>query len=310
MRKFKLVSMAVVALAITGPQAFAADLDPIFSDDANLMRPAELGSGWYLRGDIAYNFGLDLEQVAGSTPNGIGTLETETSDGIAFGVGVGKQINRWLRADVIAERAFFSETSQEFERQFGGSRSFTLGSDPTPYTIVFDENGNVLSNNCPIVLHPECDVTTINAIDGTETFEAEYSAWNVLANGYIDLPSVGKFRPYIGGGGGGTRVAVTSRQVFDCNVDAGEACLTLGGEMNETITNFVAVDGTNSSWLPTATATAGVTMDLTKNIALDLGYRYTHTFGLNDKLVENGVTEISDSDGIHSVKMGVRFSAW
>lgn len=56
MKQIFRLSAACVAL-VAGP-AFAADYDPpIFVEEAPEFVPVEIGSGWYLRGDISYNSG-------------------------------------------------------------------------------------------------------------------------------------------------------------------------------------------------------------------------------------------------------------
>lgn len=56
MKQIFRLSAACVAL-VAGP-AFAADYDPpIYIEEAPEFVPVEIGSGWYLRGDISYNSG-------------------------------------------------------------------------------------------------------------------------------------------------------------------------------------------------------------------------------------------------------------
>ena len=54
-----LISAAAMALPLP---AFAADYEPpIVVDQPVEEVPVEVGSGWYLRGDIGYNFGVDAQ---------------------------------------------------------------------------------------------------------------------------------------------------------------------------------------------------------------------------------------------------------
>lgn len=49
-------SAALLAGLCVASQSFAADLDMIsYEPGAPVQQPVEVGSGWYLRGDIGYN---------------------------------------------------------------------------------------------------------------------------------------------------------------------------------------------------------------------------------------------------------------
>ncbi len=62
----KLISRIALSLAATaGPVSVAASADydpPIYVEDA-LEVPVEIGSGWYLRGDLGYAFETEIGQV-------------------------------------------------------------------------------------------------------------------------------------------------------------------------------------------------------------------------------------------------------
>ncbi|MFC6490028.1 outer membrane protein [Nitratireductor sp. GCM10026969] len=94
MCKFPGPVLAAIAgsLALAMP-AGAADYDPpMIIEDAPQYVPVEVGSGWYLRGDLSYNvntsvyddpFGLDVE-----------------NNRFGGGIGIGYHFNDLLRADV------------------------------------------------------------------------------------------------------------------------------------------------------------------------------------------------------------------
>lgn len=89
-RKFLL---GVAAITFAG-QALAADYDaPIFVEQAPEYVPVEIGSGWYLRGDVTYSL---------SDPKYDFVLFGEETDNMRFGagLGVGYHFNDWFRADV------------------------------------------------------------------------------------------------------------------------------------------------------------------------------------------------------------------
>jgi opacity protein-like surface antigen len=83
----------IAATAGMGP-ALSADLDsPIFVQEAPEFVPVEIGSGWYLRGDISYTLS---DPVYDFTLLGVGT------DNMRFGAagGIGYRFSDWLRGDV------------------------------------------------------------------------------------------------------------------------------------------------------------------------------------------------------------------
>jgi len=103
LRKFALAGAAVIT---TIPAALAADLPPAVYK-APVAAVEELAGGWYLRGDIGFT-----NQQARSTNYNFGTLAPPTSvrtvskefeTGGIFGIGIGYQLNSWLRADVTGE---------------------------------------------------------------------------------------------------------------------------------------------------------------------------------------------------------------
>jgi len=83
-----LVASALAAVA-AGP-ALAADYDPpIFIEEAPEFVPVEIGSGWYLRGDITYNAGDAVYDFPGVTHRRFGG-----------GVGFGYHFTDNFRTDV------------------------------------------------------------------------------------------------------------------------------------------------------------------------------------------------------------------
>jgi opacity protein-like surface antigen len=91
----RLLASCVAAAAImSGAQALAADYDPpIFVEQAPEWVPVEIGSGWYLRGDVSYNTGKLVNDLSPARRN---------TQHARFGgdVGVGYHFNDFLRGDV------------------------------------------------------------------------------------------------------------------------------------------------------------------------------------------------------------------
>ena len=90
MKQIFRLSAACVAL-VAGP-AFAADYDPpIYIEEAPEFVPVEIGSGWYLRGDISYNSGRPVYK---SKQNGVSNRR------FGGGAGVGYHFTDNFRGDV------------------------------------------------------------------------------------------------------------------------------------------------------------------------------------------------------------------
>lgn len=119
----RLTSCIAAAMLAASGGALAADYDPpIFVEEAPSLVPVEIGSGWYLRGDVGYA----LKSKAGpfsyrtfdpGPPVAYGSDLFDTgsvSGGFNFGVGFGYHFSDWLRADATLER---------FKVDFAGTRS-------------------------------------------------------------------------------------------------------------------------------------------------------------------------------------------
>jgi opacity protein-like surface antigen len=84
-------------LAVLVPlSANAADYDPpIFVEEVPEYVPVEVGSGWYLRGDLGY--------TVNDTPYNFTFLGVETDDTpVSFSLGMGYQFTQYLRGELNA----------------------------------------------------------------------------------------------------------------------------------------------------------------------------------------------------------------
>jgi opacity protein-like surface antigen len=102
MRSIKLAALAAVATVMT-TGAKAADLPPLMP-----RAPApveEIGSGWYLRGDIGMTNQRvgSLFNVLYASVTSVNTQQKEFDASPLFGIGIGYQFNNWLRTDVTGE---------------------------------------------------------------------------------------------------------------------------------------------------------------------------------------------------------------
>lgn len=96
---------SILALGTTIPAAQAADLPPIYAEpiyqDVPELVPVEIGNGWYLRGDVSYDFDSDVS-VAGSS-----RAEMKFENGYDLGAGFGYRFTDFFRADVTARYSKF-----------------------------------------------------------------------------------------------------------------------------------------------------------------------------------------------------------
>ncbi|TIP79123.1 MAG: porin family protein, partial [Mesorhizobium sp.] len=93
------VALALAAIPLMPlSQALGADYDPpIYVDQAPDYVPVEVGSGWYLRGDVAYlaKKSFDNEDFAFAPAD-----FDEEEDRIFASIGFGYHFNDYLRADL------------------------------------------------------------------------------------------------------------------------------------------------------------------------------------------------------------------
>ncbi|MGS1094664.1 outer membrane protein [Aquamicrobium terrae] len=91
-----MLATAPAALMTTG--ALAADYDPpIFVEEAPEYVPVEVGSGWYLRGDVAYLPEKSYKHVDFGSPD---ISYSEREKPVFASLGFGYHFNDYLRGDV------------------------------------------------------------------------------------------------------------------------------------------------------------------------------------------------------------------
>lgn len=275
------IALALAAATLLPAAAMAADYDPpIYVDQAPEYVPVEVGSGWYLRGDVGYVFNshggdvdyrtFDPGPPGSYSDNSFATNKISTD--VAFSGGIGYHFNDWLRADATVEG---------FDAKFNGT---TTSGSP-------------------------CD----GAQPGTTTCRSEdsskFTTIGLMANGYVDLGTYSGFTPYVGGGLGYSLVhwkTLNSTAYCvgaDCTSAAPVASTQNEGEKN---------------WRFTYALMAGVAYDIGNNFKLDVGYKYKHIqgggmFGWDSATAAAGATGIQGRDGgldTHEFKVGLRYDLW
>ncbi len=281
--KFALhIALAMAATALMPPApALSADYDPpIYVDQAPEYVPVEIGSGWYLRGDVGYV----LEDRIGSvdyrtfdpTPPGSysgSTFATRALDtDFTFGGGFGYHFNDWLRADATVEG---------FRGDFNGTTASALpcgGGLPATTSCRSDDR-------------------------------SKFSAVGIMANAYADLGTYAGFTPYVGGGVGYSLLRWK---------DLSNTLYCVGAACPSTAALATFKHGGEDSWRFTYALMAGVAYDISKNLKLDLGYKYRHIqggdmFGWDSFSSAAGATGIQGRDNgfdTHEIKVGLRYDLW
>ena len=183
----RILAFATIGLAISG-QALAADL---YQPEPAPAEPVVVeSSGWYLRGDVSYDF-MHLKDV--SYRVGVpGERETtsfrsfDLDDTGNIGVGVGYQFNDYLRFDKTFDYMFNSD--------FRGS------------TTGRSNDGSA------------CD-------DGCRSHDrASMSAFSLMANAYVDVAHYGVLTPYVGVGLGATRIQWDDLKNTSCSTSNPNNC--------------------------------------------------------------------------------------
>ncbi len=274
-------AIAVVACGLMTTAAPAADL--IIQEPVLEPLPQPVLSGWYIRGDIGYNFKSNTEgkwhfwNLYADPYRGIDdTLNYDDfslKGGASFGGGVGYRFNEMLRTDV---------TLDYFRASINGRTNCT--------SYVKSSHGlNPVEDNC----HYEDN--------------SKANVWTAMANAYVDLPNVGALTPYLGAGIGAAYVKYDTWKTA-------EICPVCTYQSDK--------EGLDS-WRFAMALMAGVSYDLTDQLKLDVGYRYLRINGGSaygyDAMDRQAITDYGhgvgasgpqakdDGFNIHTVRAGLRY---
>lgn len=295
-------------------QAVAADYDaPLYIEEAPEYVPVEIGSGWYLRGDVSYNFSRDYTKFDFADADPLDPLEQEgfgeTQTVVGGTVGFGYHFNDIFRADVNVGLLSMSEA-----RSFG-TRAGGCAVTETVTVVSYDGNGDPIDP-------PDVTVNPANADCYAES-TAKSSAWTGMANVYADLGTVAGFTPYVGAGLGlvYTPVKVT---VNDRICSASETVESISGVSQTTTTQLCAgqqsasaedvaypgtkIDRNNVSLV--YSLGAGLSYQMSQNTSIDVGYHWITAPGAEYVTLRNNDIGIAKGMDIHQVKVGLRYDLW
>ena len=275
------VGTGLVTLMGLAAPAHAADLDEIiYAKELPVTKPVEIGSGWYLRGDLGYSvqtrgaatsysvFSAGPPSTYTDTAFNSSNLDSDWSGS----VGVGYNITDYLRGDLTFD---FTKGT------FSGTTSSTAA--------------------CAGLATGQC------ASADTQGFDQ----YGFMANGYVDLGTFVGFTPYVGAGAGVTRVAwKLYNNDVSCVSVAGNVC----GATPATDRTRIGAD----SWRFTYALMAGVAYDVSRNLKLDMGYKYSKISSGNQARFDTtsiatgatGYQVLDKGFAKHEVRVGLRYSLW
>jgi opacity protein-like surface antigen len=290
----KVVLAAVAGLSMTSA-AFPADmtLSPTLAQNQE-----EIGSGWYIRGDIGEalitNPGVNSVSIAAPPAGNAGTSIVPVYSGsvntnvFAFGAGFGYQFTPWFRMDATFDH-------------FNSVNTGYGGTVVCPYTAT-----GLYSNTNSVNPPPNTPLGIFyNPNDTCDGVEKISNSNNVaLVNAYVDIPMWGGFAPYVGAGAGlnfmQTTGALTYNKTSDgttyaANLTAPSGFPPVWIDVNGNALNpQPKISFTPQNWNRSLSQTkvtmaialmAGVTYHVNDWVALDLGYRYVNAdvgnFGSN-----------------------------
>ncbi|WP_185983312.1 outer membrane protein [Aureimonas mangrovi] len=178
-----ILATLAASLALGASVAAAADYGPVYAgmlSPAPEIVPVEVGTGWYLRGDVEYGFDSDYDGSASysifGTDFGPAYTDFGLDEGFGGGLGVGYQLTDYLRGDLTARYSKFDVgAASDFECFGAGPCSFGAS--------------------------------------------AEARSWDLMANAYVDLGTFAGFTPYVGGGLGAVNVSYEDVSTVGCEGD-------------------------------------------------------------------------------------------
>ncbi|WP_343312726.1 outer membrane protein [Brucella sp. BE17] len=128
------------------------------------------------------------------------------------------------------------------------------------------------------------DVTAGYSRQDVNGFPAKLRSWDVMANAYVDIGNLAGVTPYLGAGLGVANVRYS---------------------IDSSYGDIKSDDDYRFAWA----LMAGIAVDLTENVKLDLGYRYGVINGGN--VASGGGVTLSDKDiKSHQLRAGLRVATW
>lgn len=291
-----LVRTLALATAISGVMSVQAigaddDIDILTASEGTFV---EIGSGWYLRGDITAS--INGNRVTEAYSGGTTQYTSEFRDMVGYEIGAGYRFTNNFRADMTLGH-YLSGSSE------------STGQSLSPATdcpgLSFDAGSGTW------IAGPITNCSTYN--------QAEYDTFALMGTGYFDLNPIGAFEPYVGAGLGIARVRwnEVTGGIICAPVSAEirpEVCTGFGGDtpgVNE-IYRHGGVNASGVDYRLAYSVTAGFGYRIKDNMLIDVSYRF---MGVSDTMgIATGTTKAQstakDGFGLHQIKFGLRYEIW
>jgi opacity protein-like surface antigen len=320
------VAAALAGLAMASTPTLGADLfgsaPPPMTFPASQSPVTEVGSNWYLRGDL----GLDMDQAASFSmagismpPTGAGFLPYSTSlgssrshDDFSADIGVGYRYNNWLRF----------EGTWEYRNAAAGKNSNSV---LCPRSLQYAPNGASAATATGYLYDTTGTLTSVctGALDLTRRDST------ALAAAYLDLGNYWGVTPYVGGGLGlnadmiSGNVGYTinsSGNAYSANLTPASGSTTpqvwqspTGGTIAQPNISF-----TNQNWNRSFSVThysmawalmAGFGIQLSPSATLDIGYRYLNAGTSTLSITPQTGATVKLPNVSQDIRIGIRYMA-
>ena len=312
------VTSCIAALTGFSAPTQAADLDQIlYGSELPVTKTVEIGSGWYLRGDLGYQVNAKYRSTVATANNPFQGLVPFTATGVltsqndyakmTASIGAGYHLNDLFRVDV--NLATFGQDS------FSQSGVFTGGCGGTRTITTTNFVAGV-----PVL--PVTTSTNADSVNCNGAVSVKNSMYLGMLNGYVDLGTVAGFTPYVGAGVG---VAYTKQTASANGSCQGSQVVTGVAGVSQTTNTFICnnqaaftspaanvplLNYKEDQWSVAYALNAGVGYQFTKNLTLDLGYQFTSA--PNAMFANFDGASVTQRKGInvHEVRVGLRYDLW
>ncbi|KQV66054.1 outer membrane protein [Rhizobium sp. Root1220] len=270
MKSSTVILAAATSLALFGGAAMAEER-PITEAPEVTISGDSSATGWYLRGDLGY---------APGTGNETPTYLFNEAGGAASGGEF--------------DPARFSKP---FSGGAGVGYQFTdiWRADLTADFFKSDFTGTARTDL-------PCAASAAAGTGCTSGARADLRAYGIMANGYADLATIAGLTPYVGAGIGVSNVRWGNvRSQPEC-VDGASTCS--GATFSQQ--NFNG----ESSWRFTYALMAGLSYEVTDNLKIDFGYRFSDIAGGRMFSGSPGTSGRDDGLTRHEIRIGLRIGGW
>ncbi len=315
-----LLSLACAGLTAAALPASAADLlgmaPPLTLPTPSSPMAFEVGSNWYVRGDLGLSFD-DAPSVAFSSisvpPPGFSGSPLAVYSGqnihatdFTGGVGAGYRWNNWLRFD----------GTWDYRTGPGGSSNATV---VCPYGLTG------LSTQSMPIQQVGYLYNTTNTCIGSANINQHNNTF--LGNAYVDLGTYYGFTPYVGGGAGFNINTMSGSLNFNetANGQPYAADLTPTGtypqlwvdQFGNLINPQPNIAFTQQNWNRSFSSTtysfafalsAGLGFQLTPSATLDVGYRYLNSGAINNLINPQTGMTIKQNNWSQQIRVGLRYT--